>query len=37
MNPAGAAAELDRLSEEFFETQNTSDPFNATQLGVAGL
>jgi len=33
----GAAAELAQLSEEFFEVQNTSDPFSATQLGAPGF
>jgi hypothetical protein len=38
--PAGAqeaAAQLDRLSDEFFEVVHTTDPFNATQLGVSGF
>ncbi|MET3807079.1 uncharacterized protein (DUF885 family) [Nakamurella sp. UYEF19] len=30
-------AELARLSAEFFQVQHTGDPFNATQLGVAGF
>src|ERR1700749_2563553 len=32
-----AAAELARLSDEFFEVVHTTDPFNATQLGVSGF
>jgi uncharacterized protein (DUF885 family) len=32
-----AAAELGRLSEEFFEVAHTIDPFSATQLGVSGF
>jgi uncharacterized protein (DUF885 family) len=32
-----AAAELARLSDEFFEVAHTTDPFNATQLGVSGF
>jgi uncharacterized protein (DUF885 family) len=32
-----AAAELSRLSDEFFEVAHTTDPFNATQLGVSGF
>ena len=38
--PAGAreaAARLARLSEEFFEVVHTTDPLNATQLGVSGF
>jgi uncharacterized protein (DUF885 family) len=38
--PAGAqeaAALLARLSDEFFEVVHTTDPFNATQLGVLGF
>jgi uncharacterized protein (DUF885 family) len=38
--PAGAqeaAALLARLSDEFFEVAHTTDPFNATQLGVLGF
>ncbi len=38
--PAGAqeaAAQLARLSDEFFEVVHTTDPFNATQLGVSGF
>src|SRR5579863_8321718 len=38
--PAGAqeaAALLARLSDEFFEVVHTTDPLNATQLGVAGF
>lgn len=30
-------AELAALSDEFFQLQHSSDPFNATQLGVAGF
>jgi hypothetical protein len=33
MREHDAAAELDRLSEEFFEVAHTTDPFNATLLG----
>src|SRR5215472_9901696 len=32
-----AAARLARLSDEFFEVAHTTDPFNATQLGVLGF
>lgn len=32
-----AAAELGRLSDEFFEVVHTTDPFSATQLGVSGF
>jgi uncharacterized protein (DUF885 family) len=32
-----AAAELARLSDEFFEVLHAIDPFNATQLGVSGF
>jgi uncharacterized protein (DUF885 family) len=32
-----AAADLARLSDEFFEVVHTTDPFNATQLGVSGF
>jgi uncharacterized protein (DUF885 family) len=32
-----AAAQLARLSDEFFEVVHTTDPFNATQLGVSGF
>jgi hypothetical protein len=38
--PAGAreaAARLARLSDEFFEVVHTTDPLNATQLGVSGF
>src|SRR5579863_5698323 len=38
--PAGAqeaAALLARLSDEFFEVVHTTDPLNATQLGVSGF
>ncbi len=38
--PAGAqeaAALLARLSDEFFEIAHTTDPLNATQLGVSGF
>src|SRR5215469_17731829 len=38
--PAGAqeaAARLARLSDEFFEAVHTTDPLNATQLGVSGF
>jgi uncharacterized protein (DUF885 family) len=38
--PAGAqeaAARLARLSDEFFEVVHTTDPLNATQLGVPGF
>ena len=38
--PAGdqeAAARLARLSDEFFEVVHTTDPLNATQLGVLGF
>jgi uncharacterized protein (DUF885 family) len=34
---AEAAARLARLSEEFFEVVHSTDPFNATQLGVSGF
>src|SRR4051812_30831124 len=30
-------AELAALSDEFFQLQHSSDPFNATQLGVTGF
>ncbi len=30
-------ADLDRLSDEFFQIQHTTNPFNATQLGVPGF
>jgi uncharacterized protein (DUF885 family) len=33
----GQAAELARLSEDFFQVVHTADPFNATQLGVTGF
>ncbi len=32
-----AAAELDRLGEEFFQVVHAADPFNATQSGVPGF
>ena len=32
-----AAAQLARLSDEFFEVVHATDPFNATQLGVPGF
>ncbi len=32
-----AAARLARLGDEFFEVVHTTDPFNATQLGVSGF
>jgi uncharacterized protein (DUF885 family) len=32
-----AAAQLARLSEEYFQVVHTADPFNATQLGVQGF
>jgi uncharacterized protein (DUF885 family) len=32
-----AAAELARLSDEFFEVVHATDPFNATHLGVPGF
>jgi uncharacterized protein (DUF885 family) len=32
-----AAAQLDRLGEDFFQVVHTADPFNATQLGVSGF
>jgi uncharacterized protein (DUF885 family) len=32
-----AAAELDRLGDDFFQVVHTADPFNATQLGVSGF
>jgi uncharacterized protein (DUF885 family) len=32
-----AAAQLARLSDEFFEVVHANDPFNATQLGVPGF
>jgi uncharacterized protein (DUF885 family) len=32
-----AAARLARLSDEFFEVVHTTDPLNATQLGVSGF
>jgi uncharacterized protein (DUF885 family) len=32
-----AAAQLARLSDEFFEVVHTTDPFSATQLGVSGF
>src|SRR6516165_4186519 len=32
-----AAARLARLSDEFFEVVHTTDPLNATQLGVLGF
>src|SRR5258708_33499699 len=35
--PQQAAARLARLSDEFFEGVHTTDPFNATQLGVPGF
>jgi len=35
--PQQAAARLARLSDEFFEVVHTTDPFNATQLGVPGF
>ena len=38
--PAGdqeAPARLARLSDEFFEVVHTTDPLNATQLGVLGF
>src|SRR5215469_18362360 len=38
--PAGAqeaAARLARLSDEFFEVVHSTDPLNATQLGVSGF
>jgi uncharacterized protein (DUF885 family) len=38
--PAGAqeaAARLAQLSDEFFEVVHTTDPLNATQLGVSGF
>ncbi|MCU1491972.1 MAG: hypothetical protein JWM85_3377, partial [Acidimicrobiaceae bacterium] len=31
-----ASAALDRLSEDFFETQNRADPLGATLLGISG-
>jgi uncharacterized protein (DUF885 family) len=34
---AGPDPALAALSEEFFEVQHTTDPFNATQLGVTGF
>jgi uncharacterized protein (DUF885 family) len=34
---AEAAARLARLGEEFFEAVHSTDPFNATQLGVPGF
>jgi uncharacterized protein (DUF885 family) len=33
----GQAADLARLSEDFFQVVHTADPFNATQLGVTGF
>jgi uncharacterized protein (DUF885 family) len=32
-----AQAELDRLSEEFFDVAHTADPFGATQVGATGF
>jgi len=32
-----AAAQLARLSDEFFQVVHTADPFSATQLGVSGF
>jgi len=32
-----AAAQLDRLGEDFFQALHAADPFNATQLGVSGF
>lgn len=32
-----AAAQLARIGDEFFEVVHTTDPFNATQLGVSGF
>jgi uncharacterized protein (DUF885 family) len=32
-----AAAQLDRLDEDFFQVVHAADPFNATQLGVSGF
>lgn len=34
---AESSSELAELSAEFFQLQHTSDPFNATQLGVTGF
>ncbi len=35
--PGAAAAELGRLGDEYFQVVHTTDPFNATQLGVPGF
>jgi hypothetical protein len=32
-----AQAQLDRLSEEFFDVVHTADPFSATQVGASGF
>ena len=37
MTPEEAAAELDRLGDEFFEVVHVADPFTATQKGVTGF
>ncbi len=36
-SPSAAAADLARLSDDFFEVQHSADPFTATQLGVSGF
>src|ERR1700729_2680736 len=34
---AQAQAQLDRLSDEFFDVVHTADPFSATQVGASGF